>query len=106
MQEIEYLFYLTAERTDRLRVTAQKDRNEVLQFVVQYEAEFSGEWRPVVRYDTAHGFAHRDVIRANGEVVKQPLFFDTYNLAFTHATLDLKLNWRHYKEDIARELEK
>ncbi|WP_455423484.1 DUF7718 family protein [Candidatus Hakubella thermalkaliphila] len=26
-------------------------------------------WRPVVRYDTAHGFAHKDVIRANGEVV-------------------------------------
>ena len=57
-----------------------------------------------MRYDTAHGFAHKDVIRANGEVVKQPLFFETYNLAFTFATLDLKMNWRQYKESLEKEL--
>ena len=75
MHEIEYLFYLDPEETDRLRVIARKEKGEILGFVAQYEALISGEWRPVVRYDTAHGFAHRDVIRANGEVVKQPLFF-------------------------------
>lgn len=106
MHEIEYLFYLTAGETDRLRVTARKDKNEILQFVVQYETVISGEWRPVVRYDTAHGFAHKDVMKANGEIVKQPLFFGTYNLAFTHATLDLKMNWRQYKESLEKELMK
>jgi hypothetical protein len=106
MQEIEYLFYLTAEATDRLRVTARKDKGEILEFVVQYEALVSEEWRPVVRYDTAHGFAHKDVIRANGEVVKQPLYFETYNLALTYATLDLKMNWRQYKESLEKELRK
>ena len=106
MHEIEYLFYLIAEATDRLRVTARKDKGEILEFVVQYEALISGEWRPVVRYDTAHGFAHKDVVRANGEVVKQPLFFETYNMAFTYATLDLKMNWRQYKESLEKELRK
>jgi hypothetical protein len=66
----------------------------------------SEDWRPVVRYDTAHGFAHKDVIRANGEVIKQPLFFETYNLTFTFATLDLKVNWRHYKENLEKEMRK
>ncbi len=106
MHEIEYLFYLTAEAIDRLRVTARKDKGEILEFVVQYEALILGEWRPVVRYDTAHGFAHKDVFRANGEVVKQPLFFETYNMAFTYATLDLKMNWRQYKESLEKELRK
>ncbi len=106
MHEIEYLIYLTAEEKDRLRVTARKEKGEILGFVVQYESVILGEWRPVVRYDTAHGFAHRDVIRANGEVLKQPLFFETFNLAFTFATLDLKMNWRQYKESLETELMK
>ena len=104
MHEIEYLFYLVSEETDRLRVIARKDKGEILEFVAQYETLILGEWRPVVRYDTAHGFAHRDVIRANGEVVKQPLFFESFNLALTFSTLDLKMNWRQYKESLEKEL--
>jgi len=104
MHEIEYLFYLSSEESDRLRIIARKNKGEILEFVAQYEALISEEWRPVVRYDTAHGFAHRDIIRANGEVLKQPLFFETFNLAFTFATLDLKMNWRQYKESLEKEL--
>lgn len=106
MHEIEYLFYLNAESTDRLRVYAQKGKGEILEFVVQYEALILGDWKPVVRYDTAHGFAHKDVIRANGEVIKHPLFFETYNLAFTFATLDLKANWRQYRDSLEKEMRK
>ena len=104
MHEIEYLLYLAADQTDRLRVTARKDKGEILEFIVQYETVILGEWRPVVRYDTLHGFAHKDIIRASGEVVKQPLLFETYNLAFTFATLDLKMHWRLYKEGLEKEL--
>lgn len=73
-------------------------------FVVQYEALIAEEWRPVVRYDTAHGFAHKDVIRTNGEVIKHPLFFETYNIAFTYATLDLKANWKQYRDNFEKEI--
>ena len=106
MHEIEYLFYLSDASTDRLRVSAQKEKGEIFEFVVQYEALISGGWRPVVRYDTAHGFAHKDIIRANGEVIKHPLFFETYNLAFTFASLDLKANWRQYRESLEKEIGK
>ena len=51
MHEIEYLFYLAPEETDRLRVIARKEKGEILGFVAQYEALISGEWRPVVRHD-------------------------------------------------------
>jgi hypothetical protein len=43
MHEIEYLFYLSPEETDRLRVIARKDKGEILEFVAQYEALISGE---------------------------------------------------------------
>ncbi|MBM4146891.1 MAG: hypothetical protein FJ240_11590 [Nitrospira sp.] len=59
-----------------------------------------------MRYDTAHGFAHKDIIKATGEVVKQPLFFETYNMAFTYATLDLKMNWNQYKDNLEKEFRK
>ena len=95
---------MVAEETDRLRIIALKDKGRSVEFVAQYESLILGEWKPVVRYDTAHGFAHKDIIRASGEVVKQPLFFETFNLAFTFATLDLKMNWRQYKESLEKEL--
>lgn len=41
--------------------------------------------KPVIRYDTAHGFAHIDRIYPDGQIEKQPLYFDNYNLAFTYA---------------------
>ena len=66
----------------------------------------SGEWYPVVRYDTAHGFAHRDILRPNDSTLKQPLFFDSYNLTFTFATIDLKANWQQYKNNFERGLKK
>jgi hypothetical protein len=33
------------------------ERGKVVRFVVQLEVELAGEARPVIRYDTAHGFA-------------------------------------------------
>jgi hypothetical protein len=103
MHEIKYLLYLEADESERLRVSARKDKGEILDFTIQYETLIFGEWRAVVRYDTAHGFAHKDVIRASGEVVKQPLFFETYSLAFTFATIDLKMNWKQYKDRLKKE---
>ena len=106
MREIEYLFYLSPEMEDRLRVSAQKNQGEILEFVVQYEALFSGHWKPIVRYDTAHGFAHRDRMWPAGRVEKEPLSFDSYNLAFTHATLELKAHWAGYRNAYEQEMKK
>ena len=81
--------YLTTELTDRLRVNAQKEKGIICEFIVQYETMISEEWQPIVRYDTAHGFAHKDIMKAGEEIIKQPLSFENNNLAFTYATIDL-----------------
>ena len=104
MHEIEYVIYLSAESIDRLRVTAQKEKGDIVEFVVQYETLISEKWQPIVRYDTAHGFAHKDIIKPKGETIKQPLYFESYNLAFTFATLDLKANWKQYRDTFEKEI--
>jgi hypothetical protein len=52
----------------------------------------------VVRYDTEHGYAHRDVMDEKGSKRKTPMFTKDYNEALTFAEYDIKSNWRIYKE--------
>lgn len=72
-------------------------------FVVQYEALIENKWRPVVRYDTAHGFAHRDLLHPGGDTEKQPLYLPSLNLAPTFAIQDLML-WTRYRAGYEGEL--
>ena len=55
-----------------------------------------GVWKPVVRYDTAHGFAHRDLIAPNGTIDKTPLFLHAFNEALDFSEADLRSNWKNY----------
>ena len=73
ISEIEFLYSLSEELEDRLRVSALKRKGEIIKFVVQYEAFIENQWKPIIRYDTSHGFAHKDIIHYNGEQEKQPL---------------------------------
>lgn len=104
MKEIEYIFYLSSQKTDRLRVKVYKERGKILEFVVQYEAELLHNWYPIVRYDTRHGFAHRDTLRPDGSSEKEPLWWENYNLSLTYATEDLKHNWQRYKQKFEGDL--
>jgi len=82
-----------------------KEKGQVFKFVVQYEALLKGKWRPIVRYDTSHGFAHKDIIHYTGEEDKQPLYFQDLNIAFTFAIQDLKNIWKWYRIAYEREIE-
>jgi hypothetical protein len=41
----------------------------VTAFTVQLETYVDGHWHPVVRYDSAHGHPHRDLLDWDGRVV-------------------------------------
>ena len=100
--EIEFLYTLSEELED---VSAQKRKGEIIKFVVQYEAFIENQWRPIIRYDTTHGFAHKDIIHYNGKQEKQPLYFPDYNMAFTYAIQELKISWRWYRMAYEKEIE-
>ena len=90
-------FHRLFDDKNAARVWFELERGRVLRFVVQLECCFNDEWNPVVRYDTAHNFAHRDVLHPSGNVAKTELAVQDYNEALTFAINDLAANWEKYR---------
>jgi hypothetical protein len=61
----------------------------------------TGEWDEICRYDTAHGFAHLDILDENRKVInKIPMSGSlSYKEAVTYAIDDLKENFQKYWKD-------
>lgn len=54
------------------------------------------QWKVVIRYDSAHGFAHIDRYYLNGRKEKKALHLKL-NEALTLGDEDIKENWKSYK---------
>jgi hypothetical protein len=100
-KQVEYIIRIGPD--DRYRHIHIKEKGKIIYFRVQYETKINDKWHAVVRYDTAHGFAHRDLINFKGGVRKTPLFNQNYNDALTFAEHDLKTNWELYKKRFLEE---
>ncbi len=76
--------------TDRMEVRLSRQRRQVLNFAVQYVAEIGGAYHPIVRFDTAHGEPHMDVLWPGG--VKETTELKELDMAraFTYAISDIK----------------
>ncbi len=98
----EVRFTVMLGSADRFRHHHVRFRRDILSFVVQYETKVEEKWLPVVRYDTKHGFAHRDLLDRKGEKQKTPVFARDFNEALTFAEYDIKCNWRIYKQQFLR----
>lgn len=88
----------------RKRHTHSHLKGKIISFRVQLEVYYKGRWYPVIRYDTAHGFAHRDYLRPDGKVEKTPLFTQDYNEALTFAEKDLNMNWESCRQRFLKEV--
>ncbi len=95
-KQTDYIINLTDE--DRVRHKHIIIKNKVVEFTVQYETLINDKWYPVVRYDTFHGFPHKDIINPDGTKHKIQLFIFDYNQALTFAEDDIKVNWQLYKK--------
>lgn len=84
-----------------MRVQCQVNRARVIRFTVQLEVLAEGQWRPVVRYDTAHRFAHCHWYRPSGKVIKMDLKM-AFEEALTQALNDLRDNWELYRDRFLR----
>lgn len=84
---------------DRLRIKFVVKRGRVIQFnLVQYEAKIVGQWWPIVRYDMAHGYLHRDVMKPDGTVTeKQTVSYRELSDALTMALEELHRQWPFYR---------
>lgn len=52
-----------------VRVRLDVERGRVTAFTVQLETYVGERWYPVLRYDSAHGYPHRDLLDWDGRVM-------------------------------------
>jgi hypothetical protein len=81
----------------RKRHYHENEKGEVADFAVQLEVFVNDQWREVIRYDSAHGFAHIDRYYLDGGKVKKELNLKL-NEALTLADEDIKENWKAYQK--------
>ncbi len=95
MPEKEYVVDIDLDV--RMRCWHKTARGQLIAFTVQLEVLTEDRWQPVVRYDTAHSYAHRDLYRKKGPQLKTPLGMD-FKTARTFAQDDVLKNWMRYKQ--------
>lgn len=74
----------------------ETQQGKVVWFMVQLEVLVQGEWKAVIRYDCAHGYAHRDRFNLQGNQLKEDIGMD-YEEALTFADDDLDDHWEIYR---------
>ena len=93
-----YRISLDGSDADFLRVRMRIERGQLVRFTAQYEAVVAGRVYAVVRYDTAHGSPHRDLLDWAGRVVdKRFVGTAPYGEVLDAATKDIHATWRTYR---------
>lgn len=84
-----------------IRYRFTTEGGQVTAFAIQYETTVADRRMPVVRYDGAHDFAHRDLLnRAGGLVEKLPLAGDpSFREALQIGERDIRANWPRYRRN-------
>ena len=85
----------------RKRHSHKATKGKVVDFVVQLEVKVGGLWKPVIRYDCAHDFAHSDRYNIRGETFKEELYL-SYDECLTLADEDINFNWELYADRFLR----
>ncbi len=104
MNEKEFYIYLGIANKDRIRVRFKKEKGNIIDLIIQYEAMMMGRWVAIVRYDCAHGFFHRDILHPNGDKEKKAIEVPDLKYAFTFARQDLEDKWEWYKEQYTKKI--
>ncbi len=104
MGEKNFLKPLGTDHTKRLRFKIVTKKSKVTDFVVQLEIFVRNKWYSVVRYDFAHGFAHRDVLSPRGEEEKMPLSLETLEQCIQYAEQDLTDRYEWYIEQFIKKM--
>ncbi len=81
----------------RKRHYHETERGRVISFAVQLEVFVDKEWKVVIRYDSAHGFAHIDKYYIDGRKAKKEIHLKLSE-ALTVADEDIKENWKTYRD--------
>lgn len=99
MPETEFKAPLDDAELEWIRVRLSTVGGRVMTYVVQYETTIGGQRVPVVRFDNAHGFPHRDLLDRQGRVIdKRPIAGNpTPGAALNVGQQDIQTHWQRYR---------
>ncbi len=106
MAVTQFIVPLQGSPTNRYRHYHISERGVVTAFTIQYEAEIDGTWFEIVRYDTAHGRPHKDVLHPDGAESKEEFLNYTNAEVLTFGQNDIRKNWKQYRERYEKEMRK
>ena len=106
MKKKAFLKHLDSEGLERIRMKISVDKGKVVDIMVQYETSIKNKWTPVIRYDCAHGFFHRDVLSPQGDKEKQTIAIENLDHALQYAEQDIKDRWKFYKQRFTKKIKK
>ena len=98
MRKKSFITYLNED----IHITVEFDRiqGELVSFVVRLMLNLESRSICIVRYDTAHGRPHRDVLNASGRLVeKHWLLGLSFSEALNYAIHDFKKNHETYPNE-------
>ena len=109
MRKREGPFFRALGEGAQRRLELVREGKKILDFLVQLEIETEepGTWRPIVRYDTAHGIPHRDQYNREGRQRKEFLdarfdIFTGYRDIVEEALQDIAERWSVYRDRYLR----
>ena len=88
----------------RIRCRYRRRGQQVLDYTVQLEIQLGDGWRPIVRYDNAHGFCHCDTIHPDGTQDKSPITRGDATSNFTWAINELRVSWQSQRTRFLAEM--
>jgi len=100
LRAIEYVIPLGDDA--RKRHYHETDKGKVVAFAVQLEILVKKRWQVVIRFDSAHDFAHIDRYYLDGRKTKTELHLKL-NEALILADEDIKENWKIYQKAFLEE---
>lgn len=105
MTETNFVIYLDETQKNRYRHKHVWNNGQITEFLIQYELFINGQWHPVLRYDTAHGHPHRDILHPDGTQTKE--MFQNYSNAevLTIGQRDIIENWQIYQTAYQKEID-
>ena len=104
MSVTRFIVPLQGSAIDRYRHYHKLERRAIKEFTIQYEAEINGKWYEIVRYDTAHGRPHKDVLHPNGTETKEEFRYYSNAEVLSYGQNDIRKNWKRHRTQFEKEM--
>ena len=91
-------FTISLSPTDFMDVKLKIEKNELVEFSLNYRTQIGNNYHEVYRVDTAHGYLHEQKYWISPKPIPLHTFANDLNYNVTFYASEIKKNFERYKE--------